>query len=217
MKRFVIFDLDGTLLNTLPDIAGAMNRVLFRHGLPQHKEDSYKAFTGNGAKILTLRAIAGHEDLFDKVYPEYLQEYAGHSRVDTQPYDGIPELLTALHQQEVSLIVYSNKDDPDAKEVVAHYFPQVPFLEVVGATADFPLKPSPDALNHLMENHGLQPENGLYLGDTVVDMQCAKAAGITAVAALWGFQPEVALKAENPEHLITHPLDVMPLLDKEMQ
>ena len=123
MRFFIVFDLDGTLLNTLPDIAGAMNRVLARHGLPLHPQEEYRRFTGNGARLLTLRALAGREEFLQTVYQDYLQEYAAASRVLTIPYEGVPEMLRDLLALGADLIVYSNKDDPEAKDVIRHYFP----------------------------------------------------------------------------------------------
>ncbi len=212
MPSFVVFDLDGTLLNTLPDIAGAMNRVLSRHGLPQHPEDSYRRFTGNGARLLTLRALAGRDELLDLVYHQYLKEYSGNSRVLTRPYDGVTDMLLALSALQVKLIVYSNKDDPEAKDVIRHYFPDIPFAAVLGSLPDKPLKPDPTALNGLMQRLKLDPACGLYLGDTVMDIQCAKAAGLYAIAAGWGFQTREKLMKEQPDRLIVHPDEVLRIL-----
>lgn len=212
MRNFVVFDLDGTLLNTIPDIAAAMNRVLFRFGLPQFPEDSFRAFTGNGARVLTQRALAGREELLDQVYPAYLNDYARNNRVNSAPYEGIPELLRRLNETDIGVIVYSNKDDPDTREVIAHYFPDIVFAGVQGSRRDLPLKPDPTALKALMETLGLAPEEGLYLGDTVTDMQCAKAAGIYAVAALYGFQPREELETQHPDAMIGKPLDLLGII-----
>ena len=214
MPYFAVFDLDGTLLNTLPDIAGAMNRVLSRNGLPQHPEDSYRRFTGNGARLLTLRALAGCEELFDIVYPQYLKEYSANSRVLTRPYDGVTDMLLALSALQVKLIVYSNKDDPEAKDVIRHYFPDIPFTAVLGSLPGKPLKPDPAALNGLLSALGLHPDEGIYHGDTVMDIQCAKAAGLYAVAVEWGFQTREELMKEQPDRLLVHP-DEVPAILKE--
>lgn len=209
MKHFIVFDLDGTLLNTLPDIATAMNRVLFRFGMPQHAIDSYKQFTGNGAKVLTQRALAGQEEMVDHVYPAYLNEYARNSRVKTEPYEGIVDALKALHERGIALIVYSNKDNPEAQDVIKHYFPDIPFAAVVGSLPDVPLKPDPTALRDLLSELELEPADGLYVGDTVMDMQCANAVGIYAVGALWGFQSKEELEEANPAVLIESVPDLM--------
>ena len=209
MKHFIVFDLDGTLLNTLPDIATAMNRVLFRFGMPQHAIESYKQFTGNGAKVLTQRALAGQEEMVDHVYPAYLNEYARNSRVKTEPYEGIVDALKALHEKGIALIVYSNKDNPEAQDVIRHYFPDIPFAAVVGSLPDVPLKPDPTALRDLLSELELDPADGLYVGDTVMDMQCANAVGNYAVGALWGFQSKEELEEANPAVLIEAVPDLM--------
>ncbi len=216
MRNFAVFDLDGTLLNTLPDIAGAMNRVLFWHGLPQHPEDSYKRFTGNGARLLALRALAGRDELLDTVYPQYLNEYSKNSRVMTKPYDGVVEMLQALEALQVTMVVYSNKDDPETKEVIRHYFPGLTFSAVLGSLPDVPLKPYPTALNSLMEELGLRPDSGTYLGDTVMDMQCAKATGLYAVAAGWGFQSREDLMSQDPDRFILHPLEFVQIVKERI-
>lgn len=215
MPHFIVFDLDGTLLNTLPDIAGAMNRVLSHFHLPQHGEDSYKIFTGNGARVLTRRALGGRTDMEDQVYPAYLQEYSRHSREKTRPYEGIPEVLHALSREKIQLIVYSNKDDPETRDVVRHYFPDIRFAAVRGSLIDMPLKPDPAALNEILSSLQLKPEDGLYVGDTIMDMQCAKAVGISAVAALWGFQSEKDLRSQDPEYLIERPEQLPALADSQ--
>lgn len=216
MRDFVVFDLDGTLLNTLPDIAGAMNRVLFRYGLPQHPEESYKLFTGNGARVLTQRALAGQEEMLEHVYSAYLLEYSRNSRVNTQPYEGIRVMLRQLQDADVKLIVFSNKDDPETKSVIAHYFPDIHFSAVLGSRSGVPLKPDPTALLALLEELELSPGQGLYVGDTVTDLQCARAAKIPSVAVLWGFQPKEMLLGEQPGAIITDPLQLMPLMEAEL-
>jgi phosphoglycolate phosphatase len=215
MRSFIVFDLDGTLLNTLPDIAGAMNRVLFRYGLPQHPEESYKLFTGDGARVLTQRALAGQENMLEHVYSAYLLEYSRNSRVDTRPYEGIREMLLQLLDADIKLIVFSNKDDPETKSVIAHYFPDIHFTAVLGSQPGVPLKPDPAALLALLEEHELSPSQGLYVGDTVTDMQCARAAEIPSVAVLWGFQPEEMLLGERPDAVITAPSQLIMLLEAE--
>lgn len=209
MKHFIVFDMDGTLLNTLPDIAAAMNRVLGLYGIAPHPEAAYRAFTGNGARVLTTRALAGRDALFDEVYPAYLREYALHSRVDTQPYDGVAQMLGELQARGIALLIFSNKDDPEVKSVAAHYFPGVTFAAVMGAKPGVPLKPDPVALHAKMAQLGLQRENGIYVGDTQTDMRCARAAGLYAVAALWGFQDEDELKDVGADEYIKEPLEML--------
>lgn len=212
MSRFVVFDLDGTLLNTVDDIAGSMNAVLARFGLPQHPKEDYQRFTGNGARVLTQRALQDRQEWLDAVYPAYLAEYAIHSRELTRPYEGIPELLRALLTQGIQLIVYSNKDDSDTKSVIKHYFPDIPFTRVLGSCRDVPLKPDPTAMAAMLQELGFKAEDGLYLGDTVMDMQCAHNLNLFAVAAGWGFQTREELMGENPDRFIDHPRELMDIV-----
>lgn len=216
MKKFVVFDLDGTLLDTIPDIANAMNRSLKQFGLPSHPFDAYKVFTGNGALMLTKRALNGREELLDQVYEAYSKDYGVNNQVDTAPYQGIPELLKFLNEEGIGIIVYSNKGHADTQEVIRHYFPDIRFLAVQGAKKELPLKPDPTALNALMNELGLKPENGLYLGDTVMDMRCAKACQISAVAAFWGFQPKEKLLQEEPEYTLDTPFEMQALVKKHL-
>lgn len=212
MSRFVVFDLDGTLLDTVADIAASMNAVLARFGLPQHPKEDYRRFTGKGARNLTQRALLDRQELLDAVYPAYLAEYALHSREQTQPYEGIPEMLEALANQGIQLIVYSNKDDSDTKAVIAHYFPEIFFSKVLGSRHHVPLKPDPTAMQAVMESLGLKAEDGLYMGDTVMDMQCAHNLNMYAIAVGWGFQTEEELLGEAPDRLIHHPAELLEIV-----
>ena len=155
MKKAVIFDLDGTLLNTLPDIAAAMNRALAQAGLPAHPEEAYKLFTGDGAKNLTLRALGKRTDLFDQVYAFYSQDYARNSRVHTAPYPGISDMLKTLHAAGLKLCVLSNKGDSDVRQVIAHYFRDIPFAHVQGVREGGPVKPDPRGPLEVAEAVGL--------------------------------------------------------------
>ncbi|HSK69024.1 MAG TPA: HAD family hydrolase [Candidatus Limnocylindria bacterium] len=209
MKHFIVFDMDGTLLNTLPDIARAMNLILASHGLAPHPEASYRAFTGNGARMLATRALAGRDDLLDAVYSAYLKEYSLHSLEATRPYDGIADTLGALQAMGIPLFVFSNKDDPEAKAVAAHYFPGIKFAGVLGSVPGVPLKPDPAALLRVLGEQGFDPKDGVYVGDTQTDVACAKAAGIYCAAALWGFQDEDQLAAAGPDEMIGEPGELL--------
>lgn len=209
----MVFDLDGTLLNTLPDIAQCMNRALEKNGLPMHPEEAYRLFTGNGAAVLAERAVKEHQELKDSVLKDYLKDYSVNCQLNTCPYDGIPELLEVLQQKGFQLIVFSNKDDLEAKRVVAHYFPGIRFSAVLGSVKGVPLKPAPDALLKTLEDLKLRTADGLYAGDTVMDVCCAKAAGLKVAAVAWGFQTEEVLSAQKPDYLIYHPQDLVALVE----
>ena len=138
MIQAVLFDLDGTLTNTIDDIATAMNRALRLHGLPGWETKEYCYLVGNGAKILAQRAVRDRQDLADAVQAEYQAYYEKHTQVKTQPYDGIPELLHALAERGLKLAVLSNKPDADTKNVISHFFPDVPFSVVRGQVEGVP-------------------------------------------------------------------------------
>ena len=201
MKKAVIFDLDGTLIHSLPDIAAAMNRALARHGLPTHPEEAYRRFTGDGARNLTLRALGnGHAHMVDAVLKEYRMDYAQNSRVESGPYPGIEQALRTLVSQGMQVCVLSNKDDGDTLEVITHYFPNIAFAAVRGRRDGVPLKPDPSALLDVVQELGLEPGDCWYVGDTQTDMRCGANAGMERVAVLWGFQSREDLAEMHPEH-----------------
>lgn len=201
MKKVVIFDLDGTLINSLPDIAGSMNRVLAANRLPIHPVDAYKRFTGDGARVLAQRALGNRQDMLDKVLAAYAADYAQNSRVDTRPYEGMADALKRLSDGGYAVCVYSNKDDADTQNVVSHFFPDIAFAAVQGRQDGLPLKPDPTAVLGMARTLGCPPEAVWYCGDTVTDMRCAKNAGMRSIAVTWGFQPEADLRAMLPDYV----------------
>ena len=165
MIQAVLFDLDGTLTNTIDDIATAMNRALRLHGLPGWETKEYCYLVGNGAKILAQRAVRDRQDLADAVQAEYQAYYEKHTQVKTQPYDGIPELLHALAERGLKLAVLSNKPDADTKNVISHFFPDVPFSVVRGQVEGVPVKPDKAGALLVAEQLGIAPADFLYLGE----------------------------------------------------
>lgn len=206
-KRAVLFDLDGTLVHTLPDIAASMNRVLADHGLPVHPEDAYRYFTGDGAVNLTRRALGeAHAALADTVLAEYSRLYAVHCRDTSHVYAGIPELLNRLRGAGLHLAVLSNKDDGDVASVLRYYFPDAPFVLCRGRRPGIPIKPDPAPALALAAELGVAPADFWYLGDTPTDLACAQAAGMDFIGAGWGFRMPRELRdagasrvAETPE------------------
>lgn len=212
-KRAVVFDLDGTLLNTLPDIAAAMNKVLSDRGLPTHPERAYRLFTGDGALNLTKRALGEkHQDRFEEVAAAYAAQYAANSRVSTAPYPGLPEALQALSQAGLKLCVLSNKDDEDAKQVVAHYFPGQRFDIVRGRLPHVPIKPDPTALHEILDSLDLKQTEVWYVGDTRTDMTCALNAGLERVAVTWGFQTREEIAQVGADHYVDDAKQLVDLL-----
>ena len=210
-RKAVLFDLDGTLTNTLQDIADAMNRALRMNGLPEWATDEYRYLVGNGVRILAERAVRDRQDLTGPVAAEYQAWYGTHSQVKTCPYPGIPELLQALNSRGIPVCVLSNKPDADTKQVIAHYFPEVTFAAVLGQT-ELPIKPDPAGALAIAREIGTAPSDFVYLGDTAVDMTCAIRAGMHPVGVLWGFRTAEELQKSGAEHLISAPMDLLPLL-----
>lgn len=209
MYRAVLFDLDGTLTNTLEDIAFAMNRALRLHGLPEHPVDAYRYMVGDGAKVLAQRAVGERAELAGEVQRTYQSYYQEHNLERTRPYEGVPELLEALQTQGVKLCVFSNKPHADTCRVVAHFFPQISFAVVRGQVEGVPVKPDPAGALAVAEEAGVAPEDFLYLGDTNVDMRCALRAGMHPVGVTWGFRTAEELRAAGAERLLNHPLELM--------
>jgi len=209
MIRGVLFDLDGTLIYTLQDIADAMNRALRLHGLPEWTLDEYRYLVGDGAKILAQRAVRERQELALSVQKEYQAYYETHTRVTSRPYEGVPEMLHALQERGLKLAVFSNKPDADTKNVVAHYFPQVKWSVVRGQMAGVPVKPDPTGALAAAQAMGVAPDEVLYLGDTATDMRCACNAGMHPVGVLWGFRKEDELRTSGAEAISAHPSEIL--------
>ncbi len=210
--KAIMFDLDGTLLNTLEDIADSMNQALMDNGLPVHDIDTYRYFVGNGITTLAKRACGMREDLIHAVLKAYKAYYTAGCQNKTRPYDGVMDMLTALISKGYKLCVFSNKPHQDTLDVVAHYFPNIPFRAVRGQTENVPVKPDPTGALETSKDMGIAPKDFIYVGDTGVDMDCANAAGMVPVGVLWGFRPQEELTAHNALHLIERPLDLLTLL-----
>lgn len=202
-----IFDLDGTLLDTLGDIACACNTMLQRHGFPVHEENAYRQFVGNGFAILTKRILP--KDVLEKLDEEELEKFilegkalyhaALHDR--TKPYDGMPEALAELKKRNVSLAVLSNKPDPETKELVDYFFPGI-FSVVHGGRDGVPLKPDPAAVYETMADLGVTKEQCAYVGDSNVDMKTAANAGLFSIGVTWGFRGEAELAESKASALV---------------
>ena len=217
MSRAVIFDLDGTLADTIEDIAGAVNRSLSRRGLPEHDIRLYKLMVGDGFGALIQRAIPKESrtrEFIEATRAEAAADYAGRCLERTRAYPGVRELLAALASRGIPMAVLSNKPDELTKKCVAGLFPSIDFALVRGETKDFPRKPDPasalDACARLgVTPAGVTPADVLYLGDSGVDMRTAKAAGMKALGALWGFRGEAELREAGADALLASPLDLL--------
>jgi len=198
LLRAVIFDLDGTLVDSLGDIADATNHALAQHGLPTHPESAYLRFVGEGVRELIRRAVpAGQEALLEPVLATYKAYYDDHLFDRTAHYPGIPEMLMALAGQGTRMAVLSNKSDSFVKRLVARLLPGVPFAAVYGERPDLPRKPDPTAALALARELDVPPAACAFVGDTSVDMDTARAAGMYGVGVSWGFRQVDELKAHG--------------------
>ena len=212
MKTAILFDLDGTLLDTLGDLHAATNAVLHSFGYPERTLDEVRRFVGNGARVLIQQAVpAGEEHNVDAVLAAFQVYYAAHCDILTRPYPGIPELLTQLGAR-YPLAVVSNKPDRAVKELAAIYFPS---LYARGESADCPRKPAPDMVRMAMA--ALQADRCIYVGDSEVDVLTAKNAGVPCVAVTWGFRDVQTLRDAGAEHFCHAAADLPQLIEKILE
>ena len=212
----VLFDLDGTLVDSLADLADSMNRVLTRQGLPSHPVQAYRYFVGEGIVKLVQRALpaeARQPDFIDECVREMRQEYASHWADTTRPYPGIAELLDALTARQIEMAILSNKPDELTREVVRTLLPEWHFAAVSGARETIPRKPDPAGALRIADLLHRNPADFLYLGDTNTDMQTARGAGMFAIGALWGFRTAEELKENGAQTLLSVPIELCRLLD----
>lgn len=211
--RAVLFDLDGTLADTLADLANAVNHALASLGCPTHPLPAYRYFVGDGARNLIERTLpAGRHELVEKALALMREHYDAHCFDETRLYPGIPELVAALRQRGLKLAVFSNKPDHFTKRMVAHYFADAPFDAVRGQLPKIPLKPDPTVALHIAGNLGVPAAEWIYLGDTNTDMRTAVAAGMFPVGALWGFREKDELLESGARVLIAKPEELLKLL-----
>jgi len=207
MYRYVIFDLDGTLLNTIDDLADAGNWVCKNHGWPVHTVEEYKYFVGNGMARLAARFVP--EDWrtpegIQAVLAEFLAYYDAHKADKTAPYPGIPELLGRLKEKGVGLAVLSNKAHALVPDIIEGYFPGI-FDFTQGAVDGLPTKPDPTLLRKLMGEMGAGVENTLFVGDSNVDIRTAKNGGLISCGVLWGFRSRQELEGEGADFIADTP------------
>ncbi len=213
--RAACFDLDGTLLDTLEEIAVSANTVLEREGYPQHPIPSYRYHVGDGVRRLIERVLPPteqSEETIDAITKKLEAEYMARANKLTKLYAGIPELLDDLENRGIMLSVLSNKPHPLTVECMKRFFPRFPFVAIRGQQPDTPRKPDPTGALEIVENLNLSPDQFLYIGDTDVDMKTAKAAGMTAVGVLWGFRDQEELLENGADHIVAKPSEILDLL-----
>lgn len=211
----VLFDLDGTLLNSLEGIALAMNAVLAEQCWAKHATPAYATMVGNGIEEMVERAISPHQpdgEAFNRLVSDYRRHYSYFWAQHSPPYPGIEELLAFLAKKNITPAVLSNKRDDFCKAMVAHFFPRIKFAEVCGTLSGVSQKPDPSGAQAIAKKLNIAPEGFLYLGDTDVDMQTAGAARMFAGGVTWGFRSVAELKAAGARIIFDHPRDVIAFL-----
>ncbi len=201
MKKLVIFDLDGTLLNTIADLTVAVNHALEQCGYPVHTVDEIRSFVGNGIGKLLERALPvgkRSQEQLPLLREHFFLYYDAHNADLTAPYPGIVELLQRLQDRGVLLAVASNKYQQATEKLVAHYFPGLHFARVCGQRDGFPIKPDPMVVTDILSSLNICNADVLYVGDSDVDMQTAINANVDAVAVSWGFRPRTELESYHP-------------------
>jgi len=214
--KAAIFDLDGTLVDSLNDIADSMNYVLSVHGFPLHQVSDYRFFIGEGMRVLVTRALPqklSDPKLIDLCLSQIKDEYSRRWNCKTKVYDGIPQLLKYLSDNDLALFVLSNKPHEFTVKVIEHYFGNSVFKEIVGA-GKFPQKPDPAAALSIAQSCRISSSDFLYLGDSAIDMKTAKAAGMFACGCLWGFRDRKELLDSGADLIVEKPEYVIRFIEK---
>lgn len=215
MKKLAIFDLDGTLLNTIEDLGQASNYALAERGYPIHNMASYPFLVGNGVKNLLLRAMPEAEcnetsvSEILKVFKEYYNE---HNCDKTIPYEGIVELLNALVEMGVKVAVASNKYEQATEKIVRHYFPNIEFVSINGQREDMPVKPDPSIVFDILLKAGVTKDETVFIGDSGVDMETARRACVDSIGVTWGFRPEKELIDTFADNIVHSPSEILEII-----
>ena len=205
MKKLVIFDLDGTLLDTIADLALATNHALIQLGYPTHEVETIRTFVGNGINKLLERSLPENKRTEADVMQmrtHFIPYYDAHNADFSSPYPGVEALLETLQAKGVMLAVASNKYQEATEKLVNHYFPTIRFVEVLGQREGIPVKPDPIIVHDILKKANVSPEDTLYVGDSGVDMQTAINAGVDAVGVSWGFRPLAELESFCPKGIV---------------
>lgn len=211
-KRLVIFDLDGTLINSLEDIAASLNRVLELRGYCTFKTEEYRYLVGNGIRTLVERALPPAirtEKLIEEIRLEFVEYYIKHSCEYTLPYEGIPQLLQQLSEEGIEMAVASNKFHRGTCQLVAHFFPTIPFRMVLGHREGVPAKPHRAMVDEIIRTVGVDRAQVLYVGDSDVDMRTATNSEVQGIGVTWGFRTREELYQAGAYSIIDHPLELL--------
>lgn len=214
MIKAVLFDLDGTLINSLDDLADAVNHTLSDYGFPTHETEKYKYFIGNGMRNLIERTLPEefrNTETHNNVLADFMAYYKQHSLVKTAPYTDIHTLLDSLKEKGIISVIITNKADSAAQHIAKHFFGDK-IDRVYGQREGIPTKPDPMLINMVLEELNLKRQECLFIGDSGMDMLAGVNSGITPVGVTWGFRTAEELKENGAEHLIDEPLKLLELL-----
>lgn len=214
--QLAIFDLDGTILDTLDDLADSLNHVLLQHNFPQHSADEVRMMVGNGILNLIKRALPNgtEQATVEAVYADFNAYYKLHSADKTKPYNGITEMLEQLKARGVKLAVLSNKADYAVQDLCVKYFGGV-FDAVAGEKEGVPKKPAPDGVDNILAELGIERKSAVYIGDSDVDLQTAKNAVTDCIAVNWGFREEKLLRENGAEIIASSPNEVFEIISEK--
>lgn len=217
MKQLVIFDLDGTLLNTIADLAQSTNYALEELGYPTHEEDAYRFMVGNGINKLFERALPEGEKTevnVLRVRQKFVPYYDLHNADKSIPYPGVPKLLASLQERDIQLAVASNKYQSAAEKLITHYFPAIHFVAVFGQREGVLPKPDPTVVYDILKKAGVAHDHTLYVGDSGVDMETAINAGVTSCGVTWGFRPRTELEAFHPDYIVERAEEIVEIVNQ---
>ena len=210
MKKLAIFDLDGTLLNTIYDLGEAVNYALRKKGFAQHPIPAYNYMGGNGVRKLVERAQPDADsETVDELLSLFKEYYDRNCTVDTKPYTGIPELLAELDKRGVAIAVASNKYQSATEKIVKHFFPDINFVSIQGQQPDRPTKPDPSIVFSILSEHPTPKSEVLYVGDSAVDMETARRACVESIGVSWGFRSANELREAHADHIVSSPYEIL--------
>lgn len=216
----VIFDLDGTLLNSIADLAAAANYALRRAGYPEHSPEAYPYFVGNGVRRLLERVLPEDqrsESNVERLRGYFIEYYGVHLTDFTRPYPGIGELLSELRRRGVSVAVASNKYQVAVERLIMHFFPHIEWAAVEGQKEGVPVKPDPSVVFGILLKCPTDKSDVVYVGDSGVDMDTARRAAVTSVGVTWGFRSEAELNDHYADYVVSDPRQILEIVDRKMK
>ena len=211
----VVFDLDGTLLDTLGDLRDSVNYALEKNRLPKRTTEEIRSFVGNGIRLLIERSVPENTplEITDKCFSDFKEYYKNHSAILTKPYDGIIDIMEELKAKGVKIAVVSNKADFAVKTLMEDYFSNL-YDCAYGERMGVPRKPEPDGVFEAIKKMGADVENTVYIGDSEVDVETSKNAKLPCIAVTWGFRDKKVLESLNPEYIVDSPSDVLRIIER---